>query len=132
MRLRNFMLVCAGVLSALAFISEVKSEEPVVVEGKILVLYESSLSAQEIETIEKEFGLQRLNYMPVINTGYYRVSGSEDQIGFQAKFLKPNSMVVGVVYQDKIITFKLPIKVELKVKEEVLAFLAATGGPQAM
>ena len=78
MCLRNFMLVCAGVLSALAFNSEVKSEEPVVVEGKILVRYESSLSAQEIETIEKEFGLQRLNYMPAINTGYYRISGSKD------------------------------------------------------
>ena len=79
MRLRKFMLVCAGVLSALAFISEVKSEEPVVVEGKILVRYESSLSTQEIETIEKEFGLQRLNYMSAINTRYYRISNSEDQ-----------------------------------------------------
>ena len=77
MWLRKFMLVCAGVLSALAFISEVKSEEPVVVEGKILVRYESSLSAQEVEAIEKEFGLQRLNYMSAINTGYYRISGSE-------------------------------------------------------
>ena len=81
MRLRKFLLVCAGGLSALAFISEVKSEEPVVVEGKILVRYESSLSAQEIETIEKEFGLQRLDYMPAINTGYYRISGLEDQAG---------------------------------------------------
>jgi len=80
MRLRNFMLVCAGVLSALAFISEAKSEEPVVVEGKILVRYESSLSAQEIETIKKEFGLQRLNYMSAINSRYNRISGSEDQV----------------------------------------------------
>ena len=79
MRFKKLMLVCVGVLSALAFISEAKSEEPVVVEGKILVRYESSLSAQEIETIEKEFGLQRLNYMSAINIGYYRVSGSEDQ-----------------------------------------------------
>ena len=79
MWLKKSMLVCAGVLSALAFISEAKSEEPVVVEGKILVRYESSLSAQEIETIEKEFGLQRLNYMSAINRGFYRVSGSEDQ-----------------------------------------------------
>jgi len=74
------MLVCAGVISALAFISEVKSEEPVVVEGKILVRYESSLSAQEIETIEKEFGVQRLNYMSEIKRRYYRLSGSEDRI----------------------------------------------------
>ena len=80
MQFKKFMLVCAGVLSALTFISEVKSEEPVVVVGKILVRYESSLSTQEIEAIEKEFGLQRLNYMPAINTGYYRISGSENQI----------------------------------------------------
>ena len=46
-----------------------------------------------------------------------RFSFSEDQIGVQAKFLKPNSMVVGIVYKEKIITFKLPIKVELKIKE---------------
>jgi len=42
---------------------------------------------------------------------------TEAQIGVQAKFLKPNSMVVGIVYQEKIITFKLPIKIELKIKE---------------
>ncbi len=42
---------------------------------------------------------------------------TEEQIGPQAKFLKPNEIVVGIVYEDKIINFKLPIKVELKVKE---------------
>ena len=88
------MLVCAGGLSALAFISEVKSEEPVVVEGKILVRYESSLSAQEIETIEKEFGLQRLNYMSAINTGYYRISGSEDQIDLIERLRKKTGVVL--------------------------------------
>ena len=88
------MLVCAGGLSALAFISEVKSEEPVVVEGKILVRYESSLSAQEVETIEKEFGLQRLNYMSAINTGYYRISGSEDQIDLIERLRKKTGVVL--------------------------------------
>jgi subtilisin family serine protease/formylglycine-generating enzyme required for sulfatase activity len=94
MRFKKFMLVCAGVLSALAFISEVKSEEPVVVEGKILVRYESSLSAQEVETIEKEFGLQRLNYMSAINTGYYRISGSEDQIDLIERLRKKTGVVL--------------------------------------
>ena len=94
MRFKKFMLVCAGGLSALAFISEVKSEEPVVVEGKILVRYESSLSAQEIETIEKEFGLQRLNYMSAINTGYYRISGSEDQIDLIERLRKKTGVVL--------------------------------------
>jgi len=88
------MLVCAGVLSALPFISEVKSEEPVVVEGKLLVRYESSLSTQEIETIEKEFGLQRLNYMSAINTGYYRISSSEDQIDLIERLRKKTGVVL--------------------------------------
>ena len=40
-----------------------------------------------------------------------------DQIGNQAKFLRPNEIVTGILFEDKIITFKLPIKVELKIKE---------------
>lgn len=46
-----------------------------------------------------------------------RFSFTEDQIGTQAKYLKPNQIVVGIVFEEKIITFKLPIKVNLKVKE---------------
>jgi len=42
---------------------------------------------------------------------------TEDQIGNQAKFLKPNGIVVGIEYEGKIINFRLPIKVELKVKD---------------
>lgn len=42
---------------------------------------------------------------------------TEDHIGTQAKFLKPNGIVIGIVYDEKIIDFRLPIKVELKVKE---------------
>lgn len=42
---------------------------------------------------------------------------TEDQIGPQAKYLRPNELVVGIVYEEKIINFKLPIKVNLKVKE---------------
>ena len=46
-----------------------------------------------------------------------RFSFTEAQIGTQAKFLRPNEVVVGIVFEEKIITFKLPIKVQLKVKE---------------
>jgi len=46
-----------------------------------------------------------------------RFSFTETQIGTQAKYLRPNEIVVGVVFDEKIITFKLPIKVQLKVKE---------------
>ena len=42
---------------------------------------------------------------------------TEAQIGPQAKFLRPNELVTGIVFEEKIITFKLPIKVQLKVKE---------------
>jgi len=46
-----------------------------------------------------------------------RFSFTEDQIGVQAKYLKPNEIVTGIVFEEKIITFKLPIKVQLKIKE---------------
>ena len=46
-----------------------------------------------------------------------RLSFTEEQIGTQAKYLRPNEIVVGIVFEEKIITFKLPIKVKLKVKE---------------
>jgi len=42
---------------------------------------------------------------------------TEEQIGPQAKFLRPNGLVTGIEYEGKIINFKLPIKVELKIKE---------------
>lgn len=42
---------------------------------------------------------------------------TEEQIGTQAKYLRPNEIVTGIVFDEKIITFKLPIKVQLKVKE---------------
>jgi len=46
-----------------------------------------------------------------------RFSFTEAQIGAQAKFLKPNENVTGIVFEEKIINFVLPIKVQLKVKE---------------
>jgi elongation factor P len=46
-----------------------------------------------------------------------RFSFTEAQIGSQAKFLKPNENVTGIVFEEKIINFVLPIKVQLKIKE---------------
>ncbi|MFH1347681.1 MAG: elongation factor P [Candidatus Margulisiibacteriota bacterium] len=46
-----------------------------------------------------------------------RFSFTEDQIGTQAKYLRPDEIVIGIVFDEKIINFKLPIKVQLKVKE---------------
>ncbi len=46
-----------------------------------------------------------------------RFSFTENQIGKQAKFFKPNSLVEGILFDDKIINILSPIKVQLKVKE---------------
>ena len=46
-----------------------------------------------------------------------RFSFTEQQIGTQAKFLRPNEIITGILFEEKIITFKLPIKVQLKIKE---------------
>ncbi|MDP2930063.1 MAG: elongation factor P [bacterium] len=42
---------------------------------------------------------------------------SEEQVGAGVKFLKPNSIVETLSFEDKIITVSLPIKVQLKVTE---------------
>lgn len=46
-----------------------------------------------------------------------RFSFTEDQIGKQSKFFKPNSLVEGILFDDKIINISAPIKVQLKIKE---------------
>ena len=46
-----------------------------------------------------------------------RFSFTEEQIGKQAKFFKPNSLVEGILFDNKIINISAPIKVKLKVKE---------------
>ena len=51
------------------------------------------------------------------NDNKNRFSFTEDQIGKQAKFFKPNSLVEGILFDDKIINISAPIKVQLKVKE---------------
>jgi elongation factor P len=42
---------------------------------------------------------------------------AEETIGAGAKFLAPNTILDGVVYEDQVISVTLPIKVQLKVKE---------------
>lgn len=53
-----------------------------------------------------------------------------EQIGSAADFLKPNEIVEGVVFQEKIINIILPIKAQLKVIEAPAGFKGdtATGG----
>lgn len=42
---------------------------------------------------------------------------TEEQIGPAAKFLKPNQIVEGIIFQNKVINISLPIKINLKVIE---------------
>ena len=46
-----------------------------------------------------------------------RIELKEQQIGSEAQFLKPNQIVEGSIFRDKVISISLPIKVQLKVKE---------------
>jgi elongation factor P len=75
---------------------------------------------------EADLGKREIKYLYTTKGQYFfcepndpskRFFFTEDQIGPQAKYLKPNEIVVGIVFEEKIITFKLPIKVQLKVKE---------------
>jgi len=42
---------------------------------------------------------------------------SKEQIGSANKFLKPNQVVEGIIFKDKIINISLPIKIQLKIKQ---------------
>jgi len=42
---------------------------------------------------------------------------TEEKIGLGAKFLVPNTVLEGIIYQDQVISVTLPIKLQLKVKE---------------
>jgi elongation factor P len=46
-----------------------------------------------------------------------RFSFTEQRLGEAARFLKPNEIVEGIVFNEKIITIVLPVKVQLKVTE---------------
>lgn len=46
-----------------------------------------------------------------------RFSFTEEKIGSASKFLKPNEIIEGVVFAEKIINISLPIKVQIKVKQ---------------
>ena len=46
-----------------------------------------------------------------------RFSFTEEQIGKHAKFFKPNSLVEGILFDEKIINIIAPIKVQLKIKD---------------
>jgi len=78
------------------------------------VFNEADLEKKEIKFLYQNKGQY---FFCEINDPSKRFFFTEAQIGTQAKFLRPNEIVTGIVFNEKIITFKLPIKVQLKVKE---------------
>jgi len=78
------------------------------------VFQEAELEKKEIKFIYQNKGEY---FFCEPNDPSKRFSFTEAQIGAQAKFLKPNENVTGIVFEEKIINFVLPIKVQLKVKE---------------
>ena len=42
---------------------------------------------------------------------------TKEQIGSAAKFLKPNQIVQGIIFEDKVINISLPIKISLRVDQ---------------
>ena len=75
---------------------------------------EADLQKKEIKFLYQTKGQY---FFCEINDPSKRFFFTEEQIGTQAKFLRPNEIVIGIVFGGKIINFKLPIKVQLKVKE---------------
>jgi len=78
------------------------------------VFQEADLEKKEIKFIYQSRGEY---FFSEPNDPSRRFSFTESQIGSQAKYLKPDEIVTGIVFEKKIINFVLPIKVQLKVKE---------------
>jgi len=78
------------------------------------VFNEADLEKKEIKFLYQTKGQY---WFCEINNPAKRFFFTAENIGAQAKFLRPNEIVTGILFEDKIITFKLPIKVVLKVKE---------------
>ncbi len=78
------------------------------------IFQEAELEKKDIKFIYQSKGQY---YFCEINNPSKRFFFTESQIGTQAKYLKPNEIVTGIVFNEKIINFVLPIKVQLKVRE---------------
>jgi len=101
-----------------------------VVQTKIKNLIDGRFQEKNFQQgdVFEEADLQKINIKFLYsNKGQYffceekdpskRFSFTEDQIGKQGKFFKPNSMVQGIMFGEKIINVVAPIKVNLKIKE---------------
>lgn len=97
-----------------------------------------SEKAEEAEIEEKEIKYLYTNrgewWFCDANDASKRFELPEAQVGPQGRFLKQNSVVKAVIFDEKIIGVKLPIKVELKVTEAHPAVKGNTaqGGTKAV
>lgn len=73
----------------------------------------------EIEKIKVKFLYSHQNkfFFSKINNPSDRFELPKDIIGDNSNFLKPNEIVEGLQFQEKIVNISIPIKVQLKVKE---------------
>lgn len=83
--------------------------------------FHQSEKVEEAEIVAREIKYLYTNrgeyWFSEINDPSKRFKLNSDMIGSQGKFLKQNSIVKALVFNDEIIGLKLPIKVELKVTE---------------
>lgn len=75
---------------------------------------EADIESREIEYIYENRGEY---WFTIPGKPSERFSLPQNILGDEIRFLKPKSVIDAVVYDDKIIGIKMPIKVELKVKE---------------
>ncbi len=107
-----------------------KAQDKPVVQTKIKNIITGSVQQKNFQqgSTFKEAELIKKNIKFLyLNKGQYffcyeddpsnRFSFEENQIGKQAKFFKPNSLVLGLIFNKKIINVSAPIKVQLKVTE---------------
>ena len=92
---------------------------------------------------EAEIDKQSLNYLYSHRGDYIfvdpkdpknRITFKQEQIGEQAKYLKPNIQVIAYKFGEKIINIELPIKIDYKVTDAPPSFKGntATGGSKTV
>lgn len=107
-----------------------KAQRRVVIQTKIRNLITGGVFDRNFHQgdVFEEAGLSRITakFMYVHRDKYFfseaenpskRFDLTKEQIGSALKFLKPNQLVDGLIFQNKIISVSLPIKIQLKVTE---------------
>lgn len=92
------------------------------INGKVLERtfhQDDKFEEAELEKIEVKFLFSHRGKFCFSEAGNSkaRFELDEEKTGEEAKFLKPNQVLTGIKFQDKIINIVLPIKVQLKVTE---------------